>query len=266
MHKRLPASPHTPTPFYLCTNAPAQPAACHQAGWLGWHLAPSLPPAAHTCSLRGLAIAGLPLAATRTAVTLVMKDNMGSTAILVNPMMYDSQAAFSCRSKSLLESYCAVTTRGPLLPNICTTALLEDRVNKDTSPASWSQAHNQRLLLTVTAETGRLLTHRVHTYADPSPAGLLMANCITTRCTHMRSNHLYQPGALQQPPVKATYALQPTYIHLAYQHTHTNIKQGTDLSAHSCAAARCSNTHPPTHLPGFASCDLSCGRSQGQHP
>ena len=47
-------------------------------------------------------------AATRTAVTLVMKDSMGSTVSLVTAMMNASHVAFSSFSSSFLLSTCVI--------------------------------------------------------------------------------------------------------------------------------------------------------------
>ena len=55
-----------------------------------------------TCSLRRLP--GLREEATRTAVTLVMKDSMGSTVSFVTAMMKTSQVALSSFSSSFLLS------------------------------------------------------------------------------------------------------------------------------------------------------------------
>ena len=57
-----------------------------------------------TCSLRRLP--GLREEATRTAVTLVMKDSMGSTVSFVTAMMNTSQVALSSFSSSFLLSIC----------------------------------------------------------------------------------------------------------------------------------------------------------------
>ena len=55
-----------------------------------------------TCSLRRLPL--LSVVATFTAVTLVMKDSIGSTVSLVTAMMNASQLAFTCFSSSFLLS------------------------------------------------------------------------------------------------------------------------------------------------------------------
>ena len=67
------------------------------------------------CSRSGrLAAALCADAATRTAVTLVMKDSMGSTVSLVTAMMNASHVAFSSFSSSFLLSTCTVVdTQAP---------------------------------------------------------------------------------------------------------------------------------------------------------
>ncbi len=78
----------------------------------------------HTCSLKRLLLLSM---ATLTAVTLVMKESMGSTVSLVTAMMKASQLAFTCFSNSFLLSTCTRDTtaslwRASLLLNAQTNA------------------------------------------------------------------------------------------------------------------------------------------------
>mmetsp|Transcript_32638 Transcript_32638/g.70505 ORF Transcript_32638/g.70505 Transcript_32638/m.70505 type:complete len:232 (-) Transcript_32638:153-848(-) len=72
--------------------------------------------------------------ATRVAVTLVMKDSMGSTDSLVTPMMYDSQQVLRRFSSSRLLSKCILLMRGRALPISWNTAFEAPSAKSEVSP------------------------------------------------------------------------------------------------------------------------------------
>mmetsp|Transcript_36911 Transcript_36911/g.104163 ORF Transcript_36911/g.104163 Transcript_36911/m.104163 type:complete len:265 (+) Transcript_36911:187-981(+) len=100
-------------------------------------ISPSLAVDANACSLSGLDAA----VETLTAVTLVMNDSIGSTVSFVTNMMNDSHVTFNSFSRSFLLSTVLSITRMPP-PMSCSTALLEEKVKRLTSPTmilrSWS--------------------------------------------------------------------------------------------------------------------------------
>ena len=88
--------------------------------------------AGHTCSRRGRPWDNWE--ATRTAVTFVRKDSMGSTVAFVAAIMNASHAAFKARSKSRLASTSDSTQRGPR-DTSCIIALSPENANSDAWPA-----------------------------------------------------------------------------------------------------------------------------------
>mmetsp|Transcript_26484 Transcript_26484/g.67338 ORF Transcript_26484/g.67338 Transcript_26484/m.67338 type:complete len:214 (+) Transcript_26484:465-1106(+) len=149
---------------------------------------------ANACSRSGLAVAALACAATRTAVTLVMNDSMGSTATLVTAMMNASHTPLSAFSSSFLLSTWYVSTRGPPVPSILTTALLDDSVNSDDSPARmrrrWSRMCVKSRSMSVAAKStskGAICSRRnsrcliMKSCASSGPA--LRATCRLACCT-----------------------------------------------------------------------------------
>ncbi len=104
-HRRGARAPSRSRTWFACASAPGLQQACHT------HSARRRAPA-RACSRSGRPAAAPGAdAATRTAVTLVMNDSIGSTASLVAAMMNASHVALSSFSSSFLLSTCAPRRR-----------------------------------------------------------------------------------------------------------------------------------------------------------